>query len=51
MERAAKQIHGGGAAKVDQVDKHHADQTGQQVGQPPMAGQPAGQPVATQMVQ
>jgi hypothetical protein len=45
QEYAAKPPHGGAADKVDLVEKHSSEQTGNQPGQPPLAGQPAqGQP-------
>lgn len=49
--RTAGQEHGGGVAKADLVDKHHSDETGNQVGTPPLAGHPAPQIATGSMVQ
>ncbi len=40
--------HGGGAPQADRIDKHKAEETGNQVGTPPLAGHPA--PAAPAMV-
>jgi hypothetical protein len=52
-QHAAKnaQPHGGGAPKADLIDKHHSDITGNQVGTPPLAGQPAPHVATGNMVQ
>ncbi len=36
--------HGGGAPQADKVEKHKAEETGNQVGTPPLAGHPAQPP-------
>jgi hypothetical protein len=41
MAQEYNPTHGGAADKVDLVDKHTSEQTGQQPGVPPMAGEPA----------
>jgi hypothetical protein len=40
-QRAQKPPHGGAANQVDKVDKHMAEETQHQPGQPPLSGQPA----------
>ncbi len=49
--RTAAQPHGGGVAKADLVDKHHSDETGKQVGTPPLAGGQAPAVVPGHMLQ